>query len=86
MVTLWGSGFPGFHSGQVVGINLRKSTAVYSGTGEATKLFCCMCVCVCVFFNAQPLSPVQLFVTPWTVAYQAPLPMEFPSFFFFLPH
>ena len=23
------------------------------------------------------LSPVQLFVTPWTVAYQAPLSMEF---------
>ena len=27
-----GSGFPVFHSGQVVGINLRKSTAVYWGT------------------------------------------------------
>ena len=31
----------------------------------------CVCVCVCV------LSRVQLFVTPWTVAHQAPLSMEF---------
>ena len=30
-----------------------------------------MCVCV------QLLSHVQLFVTPWTVAHQAPLSMEF---------
>ena len=30
-----------------------------------------MCVCVCV------LSLVQLFVTPWTVARQASLSMEF---------
>ena len=33
-----------------------------------------MCVCVCV----QLLNPVQLFVTPWTVALQAPLSMGFP--------
>ena len=26
---------------------------------------------------AQPFSPVWLFATPWTVAHQAPLPMEF---------
>ena len=30
------------------------------------------CICVCVF------SSVQLFVTPWTIAHQAPLPMRFP--------
>ena len=30
-----------------------------------------MCVCVCV------LSHIQLLVTPWTVALQAPLSMEF---------
>ena len=30
-----------------------------------------MCVCAC------SLSCVQLFVTPWTVAYQAPLSMGF---------
>ena len=34
-----------------------------------------MCVCVCVY---QSLSHVQLFETPWTVACQAPLSMEFP--------
>ena len=38
---------------------------------------------VSFFFNAQGLSPVQLLVTPWTVACQAPLSMDFPSFFFF---
>ena len=27
---------------------------------------------------AQLLSPIQLFVPPWTVACQAPLSMEFP--------
>ena len=32
----------------------------------------CVCVCVCVL-----LSHVQLFVTPWTVARQAPLSMKF---------
>ena len=32
---------------------------------------CLVCVCLCV------LSCLQLFVTPWTVAYQAPLSMEF---------
>ena len=32
-----------------------------------------MCVCV----HAHVLNRVQLFVTPWTVAHQAPLSMEF---------
>ena len=36
------------------------------------------CVYVCVFVCAQLLSPVRLFVTPWTVAHQAPLSMGFP--------
>ena len=31
----------------------------------------CVCVCLCV----KSLSHVQLFVTPWTVAHQAPLSM-----------
>ena len=35
-----------------------------------------MCVCVCV--PVQSLSHVRLFVTPWTVAHQAPLSMGFP--------
>ena len=34
----------------------------------------CVCVCVCV---CQLLSPVQLFVTSWTVAHQSPLSIEF---------
>ena len=33
----------------------------------------------CLFFlHAQSLSHIRLFVTPWTVALQAPLPMGFP--------
>ena len=39
-------------------------------------IFKCMCVCVCT--HMCKLSPVWLFVTPWTVAHQVPLPMEFP--------
>ena len=34
-----------------------------------------MCVCVVCVCSAQLLSRVQLFVTPWTVARQAPLSM-----------
>ena len=33
---------------------------------------------VCVSMYGQLLSLVQLFATPWTVALQAPLSMEFP--------
>ena len=36
-------------------------------------------VCVCVCARARSLSCVLLFVTPWTVAYQAPLSMGFPK-------
>ena len=34
-------------------------------------------MCVCVRVCIQLLSHVWLFVTPWTVAHQAPLSMEF---------
>ena len=34
----------------------------------------CVCVCVCV---SQRVSLVWLFETPWIIACQAPLPMEF---------
>ena len=36
------------------------------------RVHVCVCVCTCV------LSCVQLFVTPWTVARQAPLAIVFP--------
>ena len=36
-----------------------------------------VCVCVCVCVCAQFLSCVQLFVTPWTIAHQAPLSMGY---------
>ena len=35
-----------------------------------------MCVCVCMFMCSS-LSCVRLFATPWTVAHQASLLMEF---------
>ena len=38
--------------------------------------FRCGVTCLCV--HAQSLSCVQLFVTPWTVAHQAPLSVGFP--------
>ena len=38
------------------------------------QTFIMKCVCVC-----QSLSRVRLFVTPWTIARQAPLSMEFSS-------
>ena len=38
----------------------------------------CVCICVCVCVRAQPLSHVRLFVTPWTVAPQAPLSVGVP--------
>ena len=37
------------------------------------------CVCVCVYVCTLVLSHVWLFATPWTVACQAPLSMEFPG-------
>ena len=36
----------------------------------------CVCVCVCVY-KWKSLSHVWLFATPWAVAHQAPLSMEF---------
>ena len=36
-----------------------------------------MCVCICVCMRLCMLSCVQLFVTPWMVASQAPLSIEF---------
>ena len=38
----------------------------------------CVCVCLCVRTHTCGLSHVQFFVTPWTVAPQAPLSMGFP--------
>ena len=43
--------------------------------GEGFLFFICVCVCVCVCVP----SHVQLFVTPWTVARQTPLSVNFPQ-------
>ena len=38
----------------------------------------CLYVCVCTRAHTYTLGHVPLFATPWTVALQAPLCMEFP--------
>ena len=43
-----------------------KPTSIINGT----KMYVCVCVC-------ESISHVWLFATPWTVAHQAPLSMEF---------
>ena len=40
-------------------------------------LLICVCVCVCVCVHMHACSVMSDFVTLWTVACQAPLPMEF---------
>ena len=40
------------------------------------KLICHICVCVCACLQSR-FSRVQLFVTRWTVAHQAPLSVGF---------
>ena len=37
----------------------------------------CACACVCVCVRTQTFSRAQLFASPWTVARQAPLSLEF---------
>ena len=40
---------------------------------------CHLCIIfLCIYVHTQSLSHVQLFVTPWTIAHQAPLSMGFP--------
>ena len=44
------------------------------------RVYVCVCVCVCAQARmcVCTLGHIQLFVTPWTLAHQAPLSMEFP--------
>ena len=50
---------------------LMSHSKVYSFFIYILNILVSVCVC------AQSLSRVQLFATPWTVAHQAPLSMEF---------
>ena len=59
---------------------------VFSNEVEILYCFVCVCVCVCghnltchceVYMLLSCFSCVQLFVTPWTLACQAPLSMGF---------
>ena len=63
---------PGFSAH---GTLLKKKKKIY------IYIYMCVCVCVCVCACAcmlSHLSGVQLFASPWTVAHQATLSMEFP--------
>ena len=40
-------------------------------------IYMCVCVCVCVKVKVLVTQSVQFFVTPWTVAHQAPMSMGF---------
>ena len=44
---------------------------------SAYRTSVCVCVCVCVCVYVCVFDHVQLFVAPWTVAQQVPLPVEF---------
>ena len=43
---------------------------------DVVKICMCVCLCVCVLFCCLVVS--DSFVTPWTIAHQAPLSMGFP--------
>ena len=47
------------------------------GKSESTAQASDSCVCVCARAHTQLLSRVWIFETPWTVACQTPLCMEF---------
>ena len=66
-----------FPQGPVVSIihSVFKASSL-SITAASNKS--CVCVCVCVCMRAQSHSCVQLFASPWTVAYQSPLSIGFP--------
>ena len=57
--------------------NVPKWVKIYIKDEVGVCMCVCVCVCVCVSVCVKSLSHVWLFVTPWTIAHQAPLPMEF---------
>ena len=61
------------HSSTTVIVDLQRFVKVLS----KVLSYIHMCVCVCVLALVTELSCVWLFVTPWTVACQAPLSIGF---------
>ena len=51
-----------------------KKCFIYIHIYMCVCVFVCVCVCVYMKVKRKSLSCVQLFGTPWTVAYQAPPP------------
>ena len=56
----------------------QYSLRIWENILYQNKDILCMYTCVCVCVCARTLDHVQLFVTPWTEASHAPLPMGFP--------
>ena len=55
-------------------IPMKLFTCIFISALKSENNHVCVCVCVCV---CESLSRVLLFMTPWTVAHQVPLFMEF---------
>ena len=66
----WWTGKPGVL--QFMGSQSRTRLSDWTEWLVMLSIFSCTC-----WVHAQSLSRVQLFATPWTVAHQAPLSMEF---------
>ena len=65
-----------FHFSNWKALSLMMWRGLFWEVVSSGYYWLCVCVCVCVY--ARALSHVWLFVTPWTVAHRAPLPMGFP--------
>ena len=60
------------HTGQFFLKAMREYSWQHFHTSISRSTWCvCVCMCVC-----ESLSCVWIFVTPWTIALQAPLPSE----------
>ena len=60
---------------------MRSDYSGHYAVSVSPELYVCVCVCACARARPRPcvcmLSCVWLFASPWTVAYQAALSMEF---------
>ena len=68
------SDIPNNDSGCKMSVSGKDKVSFVMRIYGTSRVCVCVCVCVCVYVLR---SFVQLFVTPWTIACQAPLSMEF---------
>ena len=69
------------YAGQEATVRTGHGTTDWFQIGKGVRQGCILSLCLfnlyAGFSSVQSLSRVRLFVTPWTVAYQAPLSMGF---------